>query len=212
MKENSRTREERKFWSKFAPRYDTFMARQVKSYGVLLDRVLGEMRGDWTVLEVAAGTGQITLDMAARVRKVCAVDITPEMIAVAQKKSKERNITNVEFTVEDAYALSFAAGRFDAVVCTNALHNMKEPQRALGEMRRVLKRSGTLITGTFCHGQGLKARMLSGLMALTGFPANHRFTTETLTALIKDSGFVIEKNEMIPDRIPMAFIVGRPKS
>ncbi len=163
-----------------------------------VDKVLAELRGGWTVLEVAAGTGQITLDMAGRVRKVCAVDITPEMIAVAQKKATQRHITNVEFALEDAYALSFAAGRFDAVVCSNALHNMKEPRRALEEMRRVLVPSGKLITATFCHGQGLKARILSGLMASTGFPANHRFTTETLTALIKDSGFAIEKIEMIP--------------
>ena len=209
--DEDRKEKEKKFWSKFAPRYDTFVDRQVKSYRTLVSRVLDEIEHGWTVLEVAAGTGQITLEVAGKARKVYAVDITPQMIAVAKKKATARKIKNIEFSVEDAYLLPFDNQSFDAAVCSNALHNMQEPQKALMEMKRVLKPSGVLITPTICHGEGLKSRIISRLMSVGGFPAYHRFTVDTLTELIEDSGFKIERVEVIPERIPMAFVVAKKK-
>jgi ubiquinone/menaquinone biosynthesis C-methylase UbiE len=209
--ERDRKESEKKFWSWFAPRYDRFVDRQVKSYTTLANKVLDEVRRDWTVLEVAAGTGQITLEVAGKAREVYAVDITPQMIAVAQQKAKTRGIGNVRFAVEDAYRLPFDGSSFDAVICSNALHNMREPRRALSEMNRVLRPSGVLIAPTICHGQGLRSRMISRLMSAFGFPAYHRFTPDSLTRLIEGAGFKIERREVIPERIPMAFVVGRKK-
>jgi phosphatidylethanolamine/phosphatidyl-N-methylethanolamine N-methyltransferase len=206
-----RVESEKKFWAKFASRYDAFMDSRVTSYKTLIEKILAEIEPGWVVLEVAAGTGVIALRMAGKVKKVYAVDITPEMISQAEQKAKDLGVKNIVCSVDDAYALPFGDATFDAVVCSNALHTMREPQTALAEMRRVLKRAGILITPTLCHGQNLKSHVISRLMALTGFPAYHRFTGETLTRLIEDAGFVIGKNEMIKETIPMAFIVARPR-
>ncbi len=206
-----RIEEEKRFWARFASRYDGFMDRQVTSYGTLIKKILGEIEEGWLVLEVAAGTGTIALRMAGKARKVYAIDITPEMIARADEKAKSQGIKNVICSVDDAYALPFSDRTFDAVVCANALHKMQEPGRALAEMRRVLKPAGRLITPTLCHGQNLKSQIISRLMALTGFPAYHRFDQARLTRLIEDAGFVIGKNEMIAETIPMAYIVARPR-
>lgn len=210
MAVKNRLNDEKKFWSKFASRYDTFMGSQISSYATLVKKILGEMRPSWTVLEVAAGTGLITLNVARAVREVHAIDITPEMITRAEEKARAQGIKNIVFSVDDAYALPFADCTYDAVICSNALHNMREPQKALLEMRRVTKPAGILITPTFCHGEGLKSRAISHLMALIGFPAYHRFTVKRLEALIKDSGLEIEKSEIIKERIPMAYIVSKP--
>jgi ubiquinone/menaquinone biosynthesis C-methylase UbiE len=206
-----RAAKERKFRTKFAPRYDAFMDRWVTSYETLIEKILGEIDPGWIVLEVAAGTGVIALRTALKAKAVYAVDITPEMIARAEAKAKERGIRNLVCSVGDAYALEFDGGRFDAAVCANALHNMKDPGMALSEMRRVLRPSGRLIVPTLCHGQNLKAQIISRLMALTGFPAYQRFTQDRLVRLIEGVGFEIEKNETIPETIPMAFIVARPR-
>ena len=101
-------------------------------------------------------------------------------------------------------------GAIDVAVCSNALHNMVEPARALSEMRRVLKKGGKLMPPTYCHGEGLKSRIISRLMSLSGFPGYHRFTIESLSRLIERSGFEIERLEIIEDRIPLVFIVARP--
>jgi ubiquinone/menaquinone biosynthesis C-methylase UbiE len=209
--EGDRKESEKKFWSRFAHRYDRFVDRHIKSYKTLIPKVLDEIEPGWTVLEVAAGTGQITLKIAGKAKKVHAVDITPRMIAVAEEKAKAQGIGNVRFAVEDAYHLPFDGQSFDAAVCSNALHNMQEPESALSEMNRVLKPKGVLIAPTICHGQGLRSRIISRLMSAFGFPAYQLFTPESLTRLIERSGFRIERVEIIPERIPMAFVVGRKK-
>lgn len=208
---DDRIEQERKFWARFAPRYDAFMDRRVTSYPTLIEKILREIEPGWIVLEVAAGTGVIALEMAGKAQKVYAIDITPEMISRAEQKARAQGIDNLVCSVEDAYALPFPDGAYDAVVCSNALHTMQQPARALAEMRRVLKPTGVFIAPTLCHGQNLKSHVISRLMAVTGFPAYHRFTLKRLSLLIEGARFVIEKNEMISETIPMAFIVARPR-
>jgi ubiquinone/menaquinone biosynthesis C-methylase UbiE len=211
MEDEKRAKKERRFWRRFAHRYDRFMESQVKgTYQVLIPKVLDEIGKGDSVLEVAVGTGLIALEVAGKAGEVKAVDITPEMVRFAEKKAKERNIENIHFSVGDAYALPFNDGSFNAAVCSNALHNMVEPKRALLEMGRVLKKGGKLMTPTYCHGEGLKSRTISRLMSLSGFPGYHRFTVEGLSGLVAAAGFEIERVDIIEDRIPLAFVVGRP--
>jgi ubiquinone/menaquinone biosynthesis C-methylase UbiE len=203
-----RINKERRFWNRFARRYDRFMDRRVKSYGTLLEKLLQELGASTTVLEVAAGTGVVSLRMAEKAAWVYALDLSAVMVKEAKDKAMAQNLDNIEFLVDDAYVLPFESGVFDAVICSNALHNMEDPTTPLMEMRRVLKPGGRVFTPTFCHGEGLKSRIISWIMSLTGFPAYHRFTIEELTTLIEQSGFTIIRKEIIKDAIPLAYIVG----
>ena len=207
--ENGRVNDERKFWDKFAHRYDKFMARRVRSYTLLLEKLLQEIDSGSTVLEVASGTGVVSLRVAEKAKLVYAVDISPAMVNEARKKAKAHKLENVEFSVDDAYSLPFENDTFDVAICSNALHNMKNPEIPLREMGRVLKVEGKLLPPTFCHGEGMKSKIISRIMSITGFPAYHRFTIEELMNLIECSGFIIEKKEIIEDAIPMAFIVAQ---
>lgn len=51
------------------------------------------------------------------------------------------------FSVQDATSLPYTSGTFDAVVISNALHIMPEPEKALKEIRRVLKSGDIQIVG-----------------------------------------------------------------
>jgi ubiquinone/menaquinone biosynthesis C-methylase UbiE len=208
MRDNRRLDDERRFWNRFAHRYDSFVDRRVKSYDTLLEKLLQEIDAGATVLEVAAGTGAVSLRLAEKAGYVYGVDISPAMVQQARKKARANKVENVEFLVEDAYSLPFETNTFDAVICSNALHNMKNPEIALREMRRVLGHRGRVITPTFCHGEDLRSRLISMLMGLTGFPAYHRFTIKELTRLIEGSDFMIIRKEIIKDVMPMAFLVG----
>jgi len=208
MRDLDRINGERRFWNKFAHRYDRFMDRRVKSYGTLLEKLLQEISAGSIVLEVAAGTGVVSLRLAEKAGHVYALDISQAMVTEAKKKAGGKNLENIELLVDDAYELPFESGKFDAVICSNALHNMKDPATPLMEMRRVLKPGGRVFTPTFCHGEGLKSRIISWIMGLTGFPAYHRFTIEEFTTLIERSGFEIIRKEIIKDAIPMVYLVG----
>jgi ubiquinone/menaquinone biosynthesis C-methylase UbiE len=97
------------------------------------------------VLDVATGTGHTALAFAPHVREVVGCDLTPEMLAEAEKLRAAQGATNLTLTTCSALDLPFADGEFDVVTCRRAAHHFSDVRRALGEMRRVLKPGGRLI-------------------------------------------------------------------
>jgi len=94
-----------------------------------------------TVLDVAAGTGDLSLELQRGCPEaiVTASDFCGEMLAVARRHGVAR-------TVEaDALDLPFADGSFDVVTVAYGLRNMASWPGALREMRRVLRPGGVLV-------------------------------------------------------------------
>jgi len=98
------------------------------------------------ILEVACGTGRVTVQLAERLPKtvrITATDISPDMLAVAKKKlSRDKN---VNFKVVDAMKLPFANESFDMVICQFGLMFFSNREKAIKEMWRVLKKDGAFI-------------------------------------------------------------------
>jgi len=107
MQNNIRVEKERKYWDKYAPKYDRGIEKYWGFYAALVDKISQDVEVGNTVLEVAAGTGAISLKVAERAARVYAVDISPLMVDEAKKKMEEKGIGNVEFSVHDAYSLPF---------------------------------------------------------------------------------------------------------
>lgn len=99
---------------------------------------------DAAALDVATGGGHTAITLAGYVRKVVAVDITPEMLAEAEDASRQRGIDNIEFQAADVHNLNFPGGQFDIVASRFAPHHFSDIKRALREMCRVLKPGGKL--------------------------------------------------------------------
>lgn len=114
------------FWNRYAKIYDFEIDRFNRSaysemYRLMLEVLTKEMK----VLEIATGTGLIAVNIADSVKSVVATDFSPKMIETAMKKSAP---DNVSFAIEDATALSFSDHAFDAVIISNALHIMPDPE------------------------------------------------------------------------------------
>ena len=100
-----------------------------------------------TVLDVAAGTGDLTLEIALRVAphgSVTGLDFTPQMLDLAEDKSRGRRLP-VTFELGDALALPFPADSFAAVTCAFGLRNFTDRARALAEMVRVVRHGGRVV-------------------------------------------------------------------
>ncbi|MFC4139965.1 MULTISPECIES: class I SAM-dependent methyltransferase [unclassified Microbacterium] len=97
---------------------------------------------DATLLDVGAGPGTITVEFAERVAQVTATEIDADALALSQKLAAERGIRNIDFSVEDVHALSFADDSFDVVHAHQVLQHVADPVQALREMRRVAKPGG----------------------------------------------------------------------
>ncbi|HEX6575188.1 MAG TPA: class I SAM-dependent methyltransferase [Gemmatimonadaceae bacterium] len=98
----------------------------------------------WRILEIAAGTGAVTREVAARLpgSSVVATDLNAGMLDYA--KSVVTN-DNVGWKQADALALPFGDATFDAVVCQFGAMFFPDRPRAFAEARRVLNKSGVFV-------------------------------------------------------------------
>jgi SAM-dependent methyltransferase len=102
---------------------------------------LAAPKGDERLLDVGTGAGHTALAFAPHVREVVGIDLTPEMVAVAEAQPHPGN---VRFLVADAEDLPFPDASFDLVTCRYAAHHFPDPGRAGAEMARVLRAGGRL--------------------------------------------------------------------
>ncbi len=102
---------------------------------------LPHLRPGMQLLDVGCGPGTITIDLAHVVAPggVIGIDIDPMQVKEARAMGAGRGVTKVRFEVGDAYRLPFRDHSFDAVFAHTLLMHLREPVRALMEMRRVLR-------------------------------------------------------------------------
>ena len=135
------------FWDKNAGRYDRFMRKDAAAYERLYELLRPVVRHR-TVLELAAGTGLIAKNIVNSAAHIEATDASPEMIAEAKRDNRSAKL---HFSVQDMFHLPYADGSFEVIIVANALHIVPEPEKALSEIRRVLKDDGVLVAPTFTH-------------------------------------------------------------
>lgn len=201
---------QRQVWDGLAERYDRTVRIFDTSYDRVRERIATDVPEDGRVLEVAAGTGQFTLDLARQASTLIATDFSPEMVA---RLSKQVDVAaNIECATMSAYELDVGDASFDAVFCANGLHVMDQPDRALAEFRRVLAPNGVLIISTFLHGTGVLRRRLSQFLSLiSSFVAHTRFDLATLEASIVAAGFEVIDSEQMPGLFPIGYVLARKR-
>ncbi|WP_309065829.1 class I SAM-dependent methyltransferase [Microbacterium sp.] len=99
---------------------------------------------DAVLLDVGAGPGTITVDFAGRVARVTATEIDAGALSLSQALAARNGVTNIDFSVEDVHALSFADDSFDIVHAHQVLQHVGDPVQSLREMRRVAKPGGVV--------------------------------------------------------------------
>lgn len=109
-----------------------------------LDRLVAALPLDPsdTWLDVACGTGIVSLAVAPRVARVVGLDVTAAMLAQGQAAAHASGIINVDFVEGDGQALPFADGEFGGAVTRFALHHLALPERTVAEMARVVRPGG----------------------------------------------------------------------
>jgi SAM-dependent methyltransferase len=98
------------------------------------------------VLDAGCGPGNLVPEFAGRYRRVCALDASPRMVDVA--RSNAAGLRNVSYQVGDIESLPFEDETFDVVCSAGVIEYLPRFERALEEMRRVLRPGGLLILST----------------------------------------------------------------
>jgi ubiquinone/menaquinone biosynthesis C-methylase UbiE len=163
----------------FAGRRRTHYRRLLKASGV----GVGER-----VLDVGSGPGYFARMLAEAVGpqgSVVGIDAAPEMIAYASRKA--RHLPNCQFQEGTAESLPYADGEFDLVVSSLMMHHLPEDahQRAVVEMRRVLRPGGRLLLADARTGDGAAWRLVA---RITGAAEMQR-RVPPLEPLVSGAGF-----------------------
>jgi SAM-dependent methyltransferase len=104
------------------------------------------------VLDVAAGAGDQTLDIARRVGSqgsVLATDLSPAILEFAKENAERAGFQNVRTQAQDGEHLSVEAGSFDAAICRLGLMFFPNPETGLQCILRALKPGGRACTMVF---------------------------------------------------------------
>jgi ubiquinone/menaquinone biosynthesis C-methylase UbiE len=213
-------KEQSEFWSKIAQKYDRVVDLQIgpKTRAMVRERVTKE---GWlgNLAEFGCGTGFYTRVLAGKADSVLATDVSPAMLEIAKDQIKDSNVT---FQAEDCQKTSFHDGAFDTAFLSLVIH-FTEPDKTLAEMRRILKRGGTLIIANVdphvlnrldrvrCHIRVLYHGATGyRIKPPKGFGKN-TITKQQLCGLLEKSGFKVFSIETISDtsrssNIPIDYI------
>ena len=189
-------------WNVFAPVYEFSMRVQKDIYSYLYERI-GEVAKGKVVLELATGPGMIARHIAPAAKSVVATDLAPKMIETALKA---KNPENLSFEVADATSLRFEDNSFDVVVIANALHIIPNPEKALAEIRRVLKDDGLLIAPNYLLNVGGMKNLWKKILNLIGIRFAHEWTANEFKAFLESNGWSIKMDRVIKGRIDLVYV------
>jgi SAM-dependent methyltransferase len=123
-----------------------------RSAQVYADFFLPHLSSDMHLLDVGCGSGELSLELAAEVRQLTAVDTDPAEVEHARARAEAAATPNADFEVGDAYALPVPDESVDAVLAHSVLEALHRPADAVIEMRRALTRGGVLAVASVEYG------------------------------------------------------------
>jgi demethylmenaquinone methyltransferase / 2-methoxy-6-polyprenyl-1,4-benzoquinol methylase len=193
----------RAMFDRIAPVYDAM--NRVMTAG--LDRRWRRLTAEATVrpgdrvLDACCGTGDLAIACARIGGRVTGLDFSERMLERARRKAP-----TLEWVRGDLLSLPFEDSAFDAATSGFGIRNVEDVERALRELRRILRRGGRLGILEITRPRGLLGpfyrvwfdgivpllgKLLPGGSAYTYLPASvRRFPgPEDLAALIRDAGF-----------------------
>ena len=195
-------RARKNFWDRNAGLYDCFMRKDKAVYEKMYELICSVVK-DKTVLELATGTGLIAKHIVKATAHIEATDASAEMIAEAKRDNQSAKL---HFSVQDMFSLPYASKSFDVVIVSNALHIVPQPEKALQEIKRVLKDDGVLIAPTFTHaGNSFSGKVRAFFMKLAGFPLHSRWTSEEYLRFLRQNGWTVRKSVVLKASFPLTY-------
>lgn len=164
------------------------------------------------VLDLASGTGEPGISLAGLVGpagQVTALDLSPELLQIADERARERGFNHFSTRQADAHNLPFPEDSFDLATCRFGVMFFADCKKALVELRRVLKPGGRacfVAWGPFEQPywratMGVVLKHIGGPATVPGGPDPFKFGQPgSLSAALRQAGFesVEEQTRTLP--------------
>jgi ubiquinone/menaquinone biosynthesis C-methylase UbiE len=96
----------------------------------------------YIVADLGCGTGYLTVPVSRRVKKVYGIDIQKEMLAILDQKIQTQKIGNIETLLSNDKEIPLQNASIDLLVSVNVLHEFRDKDAIIREIKRVLKADG----------------------------------------------------------------------
>ena len=178
------------FWDRVSGLYDLAERTNRTALTGMIAAIQRRVRPGSKILECAAGTGEISLALAAHSspHDVLCTDLSSSMLRRAEQKARKRCLNRIRFVV----------------IAANVLHLLKRPEQAVRELWRVVRPGGLLILPTFLTGEAsLGYRVLLKGYQLLGYRDYHHFRSAGYRRFLQGSLAQPVDYERIEGRLPL---------
>ncbi|WP_457742659.1 class I SAM-dependent methyltransferase [Thermococcus sp.] len=174
------------YFDRIANRYDDWYRTKTGQYVDSIEKwlVFSMLKSkSGKALDIGCGTGNYTLELERRGFEVIGLDASGEMLKIARSKG-------LNCVRGNAYSLPFPDDSFDLVLSVAMFEFIREPERVLREVYRVLKPGGEVLIGTM---NGRSAwflfKRLKSLFVETAYRYARFYTPKELEELMRNAGF-----------------------
>ncbi len=176
-----------KFWNLLAKNYDDEVGEQTTK---LTKKYL---RKNDTVLDYGCARGAYTIALAGDVKEIRGIDISPKMIELAKKKSKD--ISFKKATIFDINE------KYDVVLAFNLLHLLEDTEKVIQKIDEILKPGGRFISVTTCMKEHVLLRIAGFFISIFGILYLRKFKISELKKLISIRFDIVETKKFSPHHI-----------
>lgn len=174
------------FWDIVAPVYDLLESANGRVYRKMLGYSASLVNEGDSVLECAAGTAEISIAVSEKASHILCTDMSEGMLERAKKKCRKKGISNIDFAERNIFELPEEDETYDVVIAANVLHLVENPENAVKELMRVLKKGGKLLVPTFITTNENGAPMgIIKLYRLFGFNPVSHYTPVSYLQMLK---------------------------
>lgn len=201
-----------KFWDNAAERYAAKPVGDVSAYERKKAITRELLAHDATILDIGCGTGSLALELSPFVGHVHAMDLSAEMIRIANHKRATQGKTNVTFyqgTLNDPGA--FKPEPFDGICAYNILHLVDDREGTLQTIFELLAPGGVFVSSNVClGGTWVPYGALIAIMRWFGkAPMVHLYDRDTMLREFRAAGFVDIQVHDVGADAKVAFVTAR---
>lgn len=131
------------------------------------------------IADLGAGNGYFTVPFAKASQKVMALDIEPKMLDLLKDYADQENTSNIEYVVSGVEEIKIDSNQVDLAFVAFVIHEVENIEKALSEIKRILKSNGKLVI--------LEWKPLEN--PKMGPPSHERIPLEKLSDILNRNGF-----------------------
>jgi ubiquinone/menaquinone biosynthesis C-methylase UbiE len=108
-----------------------------------------ELKPSYVVADLGCGSGYFTVPISRKVKKVYGIDVQEEMLEFLEQKIREQKIVNIETLLSKEDMIPLQDESVDLVLSVNTLHEFRDKETTISEIKRVLKPKGHVVIVDF---------------------------------------------------------------